>query len=50
MDMKQLEALGITAEDLTQRIVDHAVDSLLHSILRNGNFFNAGDKRCEASD
>lgn len=31
MDIKQLEALGITAEDLTQRIVDQAVDNLLRS-------------------
>ena len=31
MDMKQLEALGITAEDLTQRIVDQAVESLMSS-------------------
>ena len=31
MDLKQLEALGITAEDLTNRIVDQAVDSLLNS-------------------
>ncbi|MCY1167807.1 hypothetical protein D9M73_77800 [compost metagenome] len=31
MDMKSLEALGITAEDLTSRIVDQAVDTLLRS-------------------
>ncbi|MDP2074606.1 hypothetical protein [Hydrogenophaga sp.] len=31
MDLKSLEALGITAEDLTQRIVDQAVESLLES-------------------
>lgn len=31
MDLKQLEALGITAEDLTQRIVDQAVESLLNA-------------------
>lgn len=31
MDIKSLEALGITAEDLTQRIVDQAVESLLSS-------------------
>ncbi len=31
MDLKQLEALGITAEDLTQRIVDQAVENLLNA-------------------
>lgn len=31
MDLKQLESLGITAEDLTNRIVDKAVDDLLNS-------------------
>ena len=31
MDLKSLEALGITAEDLTERIVERAVDDLLNS-------------------
>lgn len=31
MDLKSLEALGITAEDLTERIVEKAVDDLLNS-------------------
>jgi len=31
MDLKSLEALGITAESLAQRIVDQAVESLLSS-------------------
>ena len=31
MDLKQLEALGITAEELTNRIVDQAVESLLNA-------------------
>jgi hypothetical protein len=31
MDIKSLEALGITAEDLTERIVNQAVQSLLSS-------------------
>lgn len=31
MDLKSLEALGITKEDLTDRIVDKAVDDLLNS-------------------
>lgn len=40
MDIKTLQALGLSVEDLSQRIVDQAVESLLYS-----NGFNPTQKK-----